>query len=50
MCNAVFTLNSAALSPRWLRNRVIFCENCVSFLPLCRKFEDENDDFMSKLR
>ena len=34
MCNAVFAMNSAALSSRGLRNRVIFCENCVSFWPL----------------
>ena len=37
MCNAVFAMNSAALSSRGLRNRVIFCENCVSFLDLKMK-------------
>ena len=47
-CNAVFTMNSAALSSRGLRNGVIFCENCVSFWPQCRKFEEEKSDIMSK--
>jgi len=48
MCNAVFAMNSAALSSRGLRNRVIFCEHCVSFWPQCTKFENEKSDFMSK--